>query len=130
MMAGGDRHCWTIDDLRAGLDAVGSDPDPSTVFRALGRLESEGVVSRVAIDERRTYYELAGEHHEHLVCNGCGDVEAVPCGLLTSWVEQVRIQCGFEVADHEVVLRGRCRHCQPAGPPGPVPAPVRRRPPR
>ncbi len=123
-MAGGDRHCWTIDDLRAGLDAAGSGPDPSTVFRAVGRLEAEGVVSRVVIDERRTHYELAGEHHEHLVCDGCGEVEAVPCGLLSSWVEQVRRQCGFEVVDHEVVLRGRCRRCRPPG------GPTGRRPPR
>ena len=115
VMAGGGRHCWTLAELQEGLGALGVVPDPSTVFRAVGRLEVSGVVRRVELDERRAHFELAGEHHEHLVCDGCGEVEAVPCALVVTWVEEVRRECGFEVSDHEVLLRGRCWRCRRPG---------------
>ena len=111
VMSGGDRHCWTLEQLHDDLRTAGHPADPSTVFRALGRLEAQGVVRTVPIDGRRGHYELAGEHHEHLVCEGCRRIEAVPCGLVASWVEQVRATCGFEVAGHQLVLRGWCRRC-------------------
>lgn len=116
VMTGGARHCWTLDELHDELRTAGHEADPSTVFRALGRLQAQGVVRTVALDDRRGRYELAGDHHEHLVCEGCGGVEAVPCGLVTRWVDQVRRTCGFEVSDHQLVLRGRCRRCRSEGP--------------
>ena len=120
VMSAGTRHCWTLEQLHDELRTAGHPADPSTVFRALGRLEAQGVVRTVAIDGRRGHYELAGEHHEHLVCEECGRIEAVPCGLVASWVEQVRQTCGFEVAGHQLVLRGRCRRCLGAEPAGPA----------
>lgn len=122
-MAGGTHHCWTLDEIHAQLGAAGFEPDPSTVFRAVGRLEAEGVIRSVALDGRRGYYEVASGHHEHLVCIGCGDIEAVPCGLVASWVEEIRRTSRFEVDDHQFVLRGRCRRCReadisPSGKPG------------
>ena len=123
VMSEGARHCWTLDELHDGLCAAGHGADPSTIFRALGRLEARGVVRAVNLDGRRSRYELAGAHHEHLVCEGCGGIDAVPCGLVVSFVEQVRRTCGFEVEGHQLVLRGRCRSCQiaePAAPPGPM----------
>ena len=119
VMTEGERHCWTLDELHDGLRAVGHDADPSTIFRALGRLEAHGVVRAVALDDRRSRYELAGEHHEHLVCERCGGIDAVPCGLVASFVDQVRRTWGFAVEDHQLVLRGRCRRCQAAEPAAP-----------
>ena len=116
VMTDGARHCWTLDELHDGLRAVGHEADPSTIFRAIGRLEAHGVVRAVALDDRRSRYELAGEHHEHLVCERCGGIDAVPCGLVASFVEQVRRTCGFEVEGHQLVLRGRCRSCQAVEP--------------
>jgi Fur family ferric uptake transcriptional regulator len=112
VMSDGARHCWTLDELHDGLRTAGHDADPSTIFRALGRLEAQGVVRTVSLDGRRGRYELAGEHHEHLVCEGCGAIEAVPCGLVAAWADQVRRECGFEVEGHQLVLRGRCRRCR------------------
>lgn len=115
VMAAGDRHCWTLAQVQEGLEAVGSGADLSTASRAVGRLEASGVVRRVDLDERRTRDEVASEHHEHLICDGCGAVEPMPCAVVVSWVQRVRRERGCGVSDHEVVLRGRCRRSPAVG---------------
>lgn len=111
LMADDARHCWTLDDLQDGLVGRGLAPDPSSVFRAVTRLEDAGRVVRVAVDERRGHFEVAGGHHEHLVCDACGGIEPITCAVVASLVDQVRTSSGFVVTDHHVVLSGTCARC-------------------
>lgn len=105
------RHCWTLDDLQDGLTGRGLAPDPSSVFRAVTRLEDAGQVVRVPIDARRGHFEVAGEHHEHLVCESCGAVEPIACSVVISLAAEVRASSGFVVTGHQVVLSGTCARC-------------------
>lgn len=117
-----DRHCWDLDELKDGLACRGLEPDPSSVFRAVSRLEEAGRVVRVPIDDRRGHYEVAGDHHEHLVCEACGAVEPIDCSVVASLGEKVRATSGFVVTGHQVVLSGTCARCLadswPAAAPG------------
>lgn len=111
LMGDSARHSWTIDDLKEDLTRQGHAPDQSSVFRAVTRLEAEGQVVRVPLDDRRTHYEMAGEHHEHLVCEACGAIEPVACSAVASLVDEVRATSGFSVTGHSVVLTGTCARC-------------------
>lgn len=111
LMRAGGQHCWTVEDLQGALADQGFDADPSSIFRAVNRLEDEGTVRKVALGDRRSRYELAGEHHEHLVCDGCGMVEPLPCALADALVGSVGDRCGFAVSGHRVVLTGTCGSC-------------------
>ena len=111
LMGDSGRHCWTIDDLKEHLTQRGHTSDLSSVFRAVTRLETEGQVVRVPIDDRRSHYEIARDHHEHLVCELCGSIEPVACSAVDSLVEQVRATSGFAVTGHSVVLTGTCARC-------------------
>jgi Fur family ferric uptake transcriptional regulator len=106
-----DQHCWTIEDLQEAMARRGHSSDLSSVFRAVTRLESEGQLAKVPIDTRRGHYELAGEHHEHLVCESCGRIEAVACSAVASLVDEIRLTSGFTVEDHWMVLSGTCAGC-------------------
>ena len=106
-----DRHCWTLDDLHGGLVGRGLAPDPSSVFRAVARLEDAGRLVRVPIDDRRGHFEAAGDHHEHLVCEACGDIEPISCSVVNSLADQVRESSGFVVTRHQVLLSGTCARC-------------------
>ncbi|MHB1536484.1 MAG: Fur family transcriptional regulator [Acidimicrobiales bacterium] len=111
LMGGGGQHCWTVEDLQEALAREGFDADPSSIFRAVNRLEDAGTVHKVALGDRRIRYELAGEHHEHLVCDGCGAVEPLPCALVDALVHDVWDRCGFAVSGHRLVLTGTCGTC-------------------
>ena len=116
LMRAGGRHCWSLDDLKDALVRRGLEPDPSSVFRAVVRLEDAGQVVRVPIDDRRGHYEVAGEHHEHLICEACGGIEPIDCSVVASLVEKVRATSGFAVTGHQVVLSGTCERCLDASP--------------
>lgn len=111
LMRDEDRHCWSLDELKDGLAGRGLDPDPSSVFRAVSRLEEAGQVVRVPLDDRRGHYEVAGDHHEHLHCEVCGGIEPIDCSVVASLVDQVRASSGFVVTGHQVVLSGTCARC-------------------
>lgn len=111
LMRSEDRHCWTLEDVQAGLASRGLDPDPSSVFRAVTRLQDAGRVVRVPIDDRRSHYEIAGGHHDHLVCERCSQVEPLACSVLRALSDDVRRRSGFVVSDHRLVLTGTCRNC-------------------
>ncbi len=114
LMRQGGRHCWTVDEVHSDLADRGLAPDPSSVFRAVTRLEHEGVIVRVPIDDRRAHFEVAADHHDHLVCEGCGAVEPLACAVVQALADQVRATSGFVVSDHQLVLTGSCARCERA----------------
>lgn len=111
LMSEASHHCWTVEELQQALADRGLESDPSSVFRAVNRLEDQGVVRKVTLGDRRTRYEMDGDHHEHLVCDVCAAVEPVPCAVVEGLSRQVRDSCGFVVSGHRLVLTGTCRAC-------------------
>lgn len=81
-----------------------------TVYRTLDLLDSLGIVRRLDLGDG-TRYELAEDHHHHMVCESCGDVsEFDECPL-----DPFRLPStasGFEVRSHSVEVYGRCAACK------------------
>jgi Fe2+ or Zn2+ uptake regulation protein len=109
------RHGWSIDELLRGLHRRGLAADFSSVFRALGRLEDEGAVDRVELDDGKARYEAAGEHHEHIRCESCGSVAPVPCALVGEVLPSVQRRTGYRINSHRLVLSGLCPACVDGG---------------
>ena len=105
------RHCWTLDELHDDLGRRGLAPNASSVFRAVCGLERAGTVVRVALGDGRGRYELASEHHDHLVCGTCGRVEPLACSIVADLASRVRAWSGFLVSGHQLVLSGTCGTC-------------------
>lgn len=91
----------------------------SSVYRNLTVLEDAGVVRKVpgAVD---THFELAedlDEHHHHLLCTSCGDVEdfVMPTTLeraLHRAVDAAAEKADFAATAHRVELVGTCAKCR------------------
>ncbi len=79
-----------------------------TVYRTLDLLSEIGAVRRLELGDGPRY-ELAEDHHHHLVCESCGDVrEFEECPLELGRLGDV----GFEVSSHSVEIYGRCAVCR------------------
>jgi len=94
------------------LESVGR----ASVYRTLDQLERLHLVHRVEIGGDAAGYERVDpeQHHHHLVCEECGRLSPFADPSLERAIEAVSRAAEFEVAAHDVVLRGRCHDCAKA----------------
>lgn len=94
------------------LDSVGR----ASVYRTLDQLERLHLVHRVEIGGDAAGYERVDpdRHHHHLVCEECGLLAPFADRSLERAIEAIGREAEFEVAAHDVVLRGRCHDCAKA----------------
>jgi Fur family ferric uptake transcriptional regulator len=111
ILDGDEHHAWTISDMGAALAELGVSADPSSVFRGLVRLDEEGKATRVDLGDGKLRFEATGAHHEHIECEECGRIAAIPGCLVEELVPHVESETGFAVRDHRIVFSGVCRGC-------------------
>lgn len=86
----------------------------ASVYRALEVLEELRLVQRIEAARGVAGFERidpAGHHHHHAICRRCGRMEPFEDRELEQAIGQVAAQVPFEIAEHEVVLRGLCERC-------------------
>ncbi len=87
--------------------------NPSTVYRSLDLLVSEGLVLRTDLGSSRTFYEPARDHrHHHVVCRGCDAVVHVHDDLFGDLQARVGDACGYVLGNEEITLFGLCPSCR------------------
>jgi Fur family transcriptional regulator, ferric uptake regulator len=96
----------TMDEIRSRCPEVGM----VTVYRTLDLFSELGLVRRLDLGDGARY-ELAEDHHHHLICEDCGTVaEFEQCPLDVQRLPQ--IGRGFEVRAHSLEVYGRCSDCR------------------
>ena len=109
--------CLSAQEIHDGVRASGLRLGIASVYRALDGLDELGLVQRVDLGDGVSRYERAdprGDHHHHLVCGDCGKVEPFEDPALEAAIVSVAGGRGYEVAAHDVVLRGACGDCRVA----------------
>jgi Fur family ferric uptake transcriptional regulator len=106
--------CVGANEIHAGLRDRGRNVGLASVYRVVDTLVEHGLLERVDVGDGTARFEpaRARSHHHHLVCDGCGKVEAFADRGLESALRRVEESSGYEVAGHDVVLRGACRDCR------------------
>ena len=98
--------------VRLSLPAV----NPSTVYRALERLARSGKVSVSDLGKGAMVYQSmdAGEH-DHLVCQGCGQMIHLEHERFKALFDGLEAQTGYRMVTNHLVLWGLCPGCQHQG---------------
>ena len=107
--------CVSAQEISDGVRAGGTRVGLASVYRALENLDELGLVQRVDLGDGVSRFERAdptGDHHHHLVCGDCGKVEPFEDTALEEALERVAGGRGYDVAAHDVVLRGACGECR------------------
>jgi Fur family transcriptional regulator, ferric uptake regulator len=98
----------SLEEIRARCPEVGM----VTVYRTLDLLSEIGAVRRLDLGNGPRY-ELAEDHHHHLICESCGDVsEFEECPIDPRLMQDLV----FEVRSHSVEIYGRCIDCMQGNP--------------
>lgn len=103
----------------AATPAIKEQCDPATVYRLVMKLEEHGMVRRLGLHERATYFLLVipGQHHDYLVCTECGKMEEIDMACPVHALEaQLEKTSGFRRIYHELEFFGVCPVCLPSVP--------------
>jgi len=103
----------TGDDLYQRVRAVHSQIGYTTVYRTMKLLCDAGLAHEHNFDGL-TRYEIAHEHHDHLVCVRCGKIIEFECEMIESAQESIAATYHFRVLRHRHELYGHCEECQEA----------------
>jgi Fur family ferric uptake transcriptional regulator len=85
----------------------------ATVYRTLSLLEEGGFVESLDAGGGELVYEhvLGHQHHDHLICLGCGRIEEFHEDRIEALQEEVASKRGFELTQHSLRLMGYCPTC-------------------
>ena len=84
----------------------------TTVYRTMKLLCDAGLAAERRFDDGVTRYEIAHEHHDHLVCVRCGKIIEFECAMIESTQDAIAAQHGFRVLRHRHELYGHCADCR------------------
>lgn len=83
----------------------------TTVYRELDFLLKESLIKEVRISPKITHYESSqSEHHHHLVCENCGDIEDFDFDE-ADLIKKVKNK-EFKPIHHSIEFFGLCAACQ------------------
>lgn len=86
--------------------------DLVTVYRTINTFEQVGIIRRVDMREKAIRYEIADDHHHHIICVKCKDVEDVFLENDLDKQEKIISQTKkFKVLNHSLEFFGICRLC-------------------
>ncbi len=107
--------CRSAQEIHDGIRSSGGEVGVASVYRALDTLVELDLVQRVDIGDGVARFEPAHDgphHHHHLVCDDCGKVEPFTDAPLERALERAAGRLGYELEQHDVVLRGACDDCR------------------
>jgi len=84
-----------------------------TIYRTLASFDKTEIIKKVDLRMDSTYYELAGNHHHHIVCTNCGKTE----GFESCSIDQVskmvlrKSPLFSTISQHSLELFGICKPC-------------------
>jgi Fur family ferric uptake transcriptional regulator len=84
----------------------------TTVYRTMKLLCEAGLANERHFDDGLTRYEIPHEHHDHLVCVRCGDIQEFECQMIETAQDEIAERYGFEILRHRHELYGHCPKCQ------------------
>lgn len=87
----------------------------ATVYRTMKLLAESGLAVARQFGDGQTRYETArDQHHDHLICTGCGRIVEFENERIEEQQLRVARRHGFTVESHKLELYGRCPGCRRA----------------
>jgi Fur family ferric uptake transcriptional regulator len=111
-------HC-TADEITHDIQHASPGFSRSTVYRALEALTTSGALHAVRLGEGPVSYELAGEPHQHAICQVCQSIFHIEHDLVGELERHLQALHHFTPLRTEVLVVGVCDACARGRRPGP-----------
>ena len=105
---------FTVEDLWQELRQAEPRIGRATVYRAVEKLVTRGLLARIEFADGTHHYRVCGgnEHHHHLTCTQCHRVVDIDLCLPAAQFATIGNQEDFVIEGHALTLFGRCKNCQ------------------
>lgn len=84
----------------------------ATVYRTMRLLSDCGLAHARHFGDGQTRYELATDHHDHLICTDCGKIVEFEEEQIETLQLRIAKEHGFKLTHHKMELYGHCPDCQ------------------
>ncbi|MCX8008960.1 MAG: transcriptional repressor [Patescibacteria group bacterium] len=88
--------------------------DKTTIYRTIDTFYHSGIIQRLEFQEGKFRYELIRNHHHHVVCTSCGNIQDISECFDKKKKEQIEKETGFTIHHHSIEFFGICAHCKTA----------------
>jgi Fur family transcriptional regulator, ferric uptake regulator len=88
----------------------------TTVYRTMKLLVEAGLAreEKFGDSHKRYEYDYKQQHHDHLICEGCGLVIEFFNEFIEREQDRIIDEFGFQATHHSLRIFGLCRQCQQA----------------
>ena len=94
--------------VREGHPEIGA----ATVYRTLKLLCDAGIANAHHFRDGVTLYERRGRHHDHLICQSCGEIVEFRSEVIEREQDEVAKRHGYRLTKHRHILYGTCARCR------------------
>ena len=103
----------TVEELYLKVKASHPGIGQATVYRTLKLFTEAGLAREMILSDGQTRYEhqLAGEHHDHLVCTSCNLIIEFEDETIEQLQRDIATRHGFVLTSHKMQLCGLCPAC-------------------
>jgi Fur family transcriptional regulator, ferric uptake regulator len=103
----------TVEDLHHRVRLIDHTVSAATVYRTINMLVEMGVAAKGHFGSGSASFEcnVNKQHHDHLVCEGCGRIQEFNDPRIESLQEEVAERHGFALGHHRMELYGTCQEC-------------------
>jgi Fur family ferric uptake transcriptional regulator len=84
----------------------------ATVYRTVKLLEDAGLASSRQFGSGQTLYEVAGHHHDHIICQQCQHIIEFESDEIEQLQTDIAGRHGFRILQHRHELFGLCEKAQ------------------
>lgn len=104
----------SVEDLHHKVQEINPKIGYATVYRTLKLLSDCGIAVERRFDDGQTRYEHLDpeEHHDHLICLGCGEIIEFEDKRIEKLQDELARSFSFRIVTHNLELYGYCRHCK------------------
>jgi Fur family ferric uptake transcriptional regulator len=105
------RHL-SVDDLLQLVQKRRADIGRTTVYRTLKLLQAAGLAQELVLQgQTRFEREYKRRHHDHFICNSCGEIFEFSNDEIERIQDEVAAGIGFLIQGHRHHIYGLCARC-------------------
>jgi len=105
---------WDAEELTRALVDSGNTIGIATVYRGLAALAEAGMINCIEFGGRKRYERADKQHHDHLLCISCGEIEEFMEPEIEQLQEAAARSRSFRMTGHQLMIFGFCKHCAAA----------------
>lgn len=101
-------------EILSRINKLGLSINKTTIYRELDFLKKQEIVKELQLGDNAKYYELTPkDHHHHLICVSCDEIEDVVLEKdLDLHEKAITKNKKFKILNHSLEFYGICKSCQ------------------